>query len=140
MLRDFEQNLNLLDKLLSDAMTVRAHSTKLHRERCSSLSLSLSLRADQWQLLFRANGRDDDPRFNYRIQDLIDLNILRVENFDVFLSIHKHATREQKLKEELAQMQTWLNELISRMIKYGAAHKPTTTSKTNCFFPRSSRV
>ena len=83
MLRDFEQNLNLLDKLLSDAMTVRAHSTKLHRERCSSLSLSL--RADQWQLLFRANGRDDDPRFNYRMQDLIDLNILRVENFDVFL-------------------------------------------------------
>jgi hypothetical protein len=65
------------------------------------------------------------------LEDLIDLNILRVENFDVFLSIDKHATREQKVKEELAAMQTWLNELISRMIKYGAAHKPTTTTSND---------
>jgi hypothetical protein len=107
-----------------------------------SLSPSLSLSLSLWQLLFRGNGRDYDPRLNSRIEDLIDLKILRVENFEVFLSIDKDATREQKLKEELAAMQTWLNELISRMIKYGAAHKPTTTttSTTNCFFPRSIRV
>lgn len=80
-------------------------------------------------MLFRANGHDYDPAVNYRIQDLIDLNILRLENFDVFMQIHKHALREQKLKEELAQMQVWLNELYYRMIKYGAAHKTTTSNE-----------
>ncbi|UJR29306.1 hypothetical protein I4U23_010520 [Adineta vaga] len=118
MLKDFEQNINLLEKLLSDAMT-----------------------PEQWRLLFRANGHDYDPHFNYRIQDLIDLNILRIENFDVFLQIHKHAMREQKLKEKLAQMQTWINELYYRMIKYGSAHKTTTIQNrlTSSYRQRLSR-
>ncbi|CAF1514427.1 unnamed protein product, partial [Adineta ricciae] len=118
ILKDFEQNINLLEKLLSDAMT-----------------------SEQWRLLFRANGHDYDPKFNYRIQDLIDLNILRVENFDVFLQIHKHATREQKLKEKLTQMQTWIDELYYRMIKYGVAHKTTTVRHrlTSSYRQRLSR-
>ncbi|CAF1139632.1 unnamed protein product [Adineta steineri] len=106
MLTNFEQNIELLEKLLSDAMT-----------------------GEQWRLLFRANGHDYDPQFNYRIQDLIDLNILRIENYDVFMQIHKHATKEQKLKEKLSQMQTWLNELYYRMIKYGSAHKTNSVQK-----------
>jgi hypothetical protein len=42
------------------------------------------------------------------------------------MQIHKHATREQKLKEKLIQMQTWLSELHYRIIKYGPAHKTTS--------------
>jgi hypothetical protein len=45
------------------------------------------------------------------------------------MQIHKHATKEQKLKENLIQIQTWLSELYYRIIKYGPAHK-TTSGKT----------
>ena len=35
-----------------------------------------------------------------------------------FIEIHKQATREQKLKDKLSHMQTWINELHYRMTKY----------------------
>ncbi|CAF3637968.1 unnamed protein product, partial [Rotaria sp. Silwood2] len=79
-----------------------------------------------WKLLFRANGHEYDPQHNYRIQDLIDLNILQIENQDVFIQIHKQATREQKLKDKLMNMQTWLSELHYRMAKYKPPLKITT--------------
>jgi hypothetical protein len=82
-------------------------------------------KAEQWKLLFRANGHDYDPQYNYRIQDLIDLNVLQIENQEVFMQIHKQATREQKLKDKLIHMQTWLNELHYRMAKYRPALKTT---------------
>ncbi len=48
------------------------------------------------------------------------------------MQIHKHATKEQKLKENLIQIQTWLSELYYRIIKYGPAHK-TTSGKTQFY-------
>ena len=80
---------------------------------------------EQWKLLFRANGHDYDPHHNYRIQDLMDLKILQIENQDVFMQIHKQATREQKLKDKLTDMQTWLSELHYRLAKYKPAFKIT---------------
>ncbi|CAF3049511.1 unnamed protein product [Rotaria sp. Silwood2] len=65
----------------------------------------------QGKLLFSTNVYDYDPHYNYRIQDLIDLNILKIENQNVFIQIHKQTTREQKLKDKLIQIQTWLSEL-----------------------------
>ncbi len=89
------------------------------------MELNSYFQAEQWKLLFRANSHDYDPQYNYRIQDLIDLNILQIENQEVFIQIHKQATREQKLKDELIHMQTWLNELHYRMAKYRPALKTT---------------
>ncbi len=80
--------------------------------------LNYLIQTEQWKVLFRANGHDYDPQYNYRIQDLIDFNILQTNNQDVFNQIHKEATREQKLKDKLIHMQTWLNELHYRMAKY----------------------
>ncbi|CAF1088574.1 unnamed protein product [Rotaria sordida] len=118
ILQDFHQNLELLKKLLSDAMTT-----------------------EQWKLLFRANGHEYDPQYNYRIQDLIDLKILQIENQDVFTQIHKQATREQQLKDKLMHMQTWLNELHYRMAKYKPPLKITTVRSriTSSYRQRLSR-
>ena len=85
---------------------------------------------EQWKLLFRANGHDYNPQENYRIRDLIDFNILQIENEDVFNQIHKQATREQKLKEKLIHMQTWLNDLHYRMAKY---RPPIRTTQRKSF-------
>ncbi|CAF4673634.1 unnamed protein product, partial [Rotaria sp. Silwood2] len=95
----------------------------------------------QWKLLFRANGHEYDPQHNYRIQDLIDLNILQIENQDVFIQIHKQATREQKLKDKLMNMQTWLSELHYRMAKYKPPLKITTVRNriTSSYRQRLSR-
>ncbi len=114
MLEDFEQNMELLKKLLSEAMTV---CLVIH------FSLYYFIQVEQWKLLFRANGHDYDPQYNYRIQDLIDFKILQIENQDVFNQIHKQATREQKLKDKLVHMQTWLSDLHYRMAKYRPALK-----------------
>ncbi|CAF3428145.1 unnamed protein product [Rotaria socialis] len=118
MLQDFEENLELLKKLLSDAMT-----------------------AEQWKVLFRANGHEYDPQYNYRIQDLIDLKILQIENQAVFIQIHKQATREQKLKDKLMHMQTWLSELHYRMAKYRPPLKIATVRNrlTSSYRQRLSR-
>lgn len=87
----------------------------------------LFFQAEQWKILFRANGHEYDPRHNYRIQDLIDLKILQIENQDIFTQIHKQATREQKLKDKLTHMQTWLSELHYRMAKYRPPLKITSS-------------
>ncbi|CAF4982781.1 unnamed protein product, partial [Rotaria sp. Silwood1] len=96
---------------------------------------------EQWKLLFRANGHEYDPHHNYRIQDLIELNILQIENQDVFIQIHKQATREQKLKDKLMHMQTWLSELHYRMAKYKPPLKITTVRNriTSSYRQRLSR-
>lgn len=90
-----------------------------------------SSKIDQWKLLFRANGHDYDPNMNYRIQDLIDFNILQIENQDIFNQIHKQATREQKLKEKLIHMQTWLSDLHYRVVKYKPSIKITSSELTS---------
>jgi hypothetical protein len=46
------------------------------------------------------------------------------------MQIHKQATREQKLKDKLVHMQTWLSELHYRMAKYRPALR-TTQRKTH---------
>ena len=54
------------------------------------------------------------------------MKILLNENDQIFDQIHKEATREQKLKEKLIHMQSWLNELHYRMTKYRPALKIST--------------
>jgi hypothetical protein len=96
--------------------------------------MSYFFKTEQWKILFHANGHDYDPQYNYRIQDLIDFNILQIDNQDVFNQIHKQATREQKLKDKLVHMQTWLNELHYRMAKYRPALKTTPGRSYSSFF------
>lgn len=57
----------------------------------------------------------------------------------MFNQIHKQATREQKLKEKLIHMQTWLNDLHYRMAKYRPPIR-TTQSKSSGLFSRDKRV
>jgi hypothetical protein len=99
--------------------------------------MSYFFKTEQWKILFHANGHDYDPQYNYRIQDLIDFNILQIENQDVFNQIHKQATREQKLKDKLVHMQTWLSELHYRMAKY---RPPLRIAPCNINFHRFSGI
>ncbi|CAF1165003.1 unnamed protein product, partial [Didymodactylos carnosus] len=101
ILNEFQQHLDMLKKLLSDAMT-----------------------PEQWTLLFRANGQVYDPQQSYKLEDLLNLNILQ-QNQNIFLTIHKQATREQKLKDKLSYLQTWLNELQYRMARYRPSLRTT---------------
>ena len=55
------------------------------------------------------------------------------------MQIHKQATREQKLKDKLVHMETWLSELHYRMAKYRPALRTTQRKSFGNLLKQSQR-